>query len=131
MQKTENTILITGGSTGIGLAMAEAFVQSGNEVLICGMPESKLSEAKNSFPQLHTRVCDLAKNEEREALFDWVVSNFPEINMLVNNAGIQKEVDFLTGATGFYNNESEIEINLVASIHLCALFTPHFFSTEA
>jgi uncharacterized oxidoreductase len=70
MQKINNTILITGGSAGIGLAMVEAFLHSGNKVLICGRREGKLLEAKNKFPQLHTRVCDLAKKDEPEALFD-------------------------------------------------------------
>jgi uncharacterized oxidoreductase len=50
--------------------------------------------------------------------------------MLFNNAGIQKEIDFLTGATGLNDDESEIEINLTASIHLSALFIPHFLQQQ-
>jgi uncharacterized oxidoreductase len=130
MQTTQNTILITGGSTGIGLAMAEAFIKTGNDVLICGRRESKLLEAKQKFPQLHTRVCDIAKKSEREALYQWATSEFPEINMLFNNAGIQKEIDFVTGAIGLNEDESEIEINLTASIHLSALFIPHFLQQK-
>jgi uncharacterized oxidoreductase len=130
MQTTQNTILITGGSTGIGLAMAEAFIKTGNDVLICGRRESKLLEAKQKFPQLHTRVCDIAKKSEREALYQWATSEFPEINMLFNNAGIQKEIDFVTGAAGLNEDESEIEINLNASIHLSALFIPHFLQQK-
>lgn len=126
MQTTKNTILITGGSTGIGLAMAETFIRAGNDVLICGRRESKLLEAKHQLPQLHTRVCDIAKKSEREALYHWATSEFPAITILVNNAGIQKEIDFLTGASGLSDEEDEIEINLVASIHLSALFIPHF-----
>jgi uncharacterized oxidoreductase len=130
MQTTGNTILITGGSTGIGLAMAETFSKAGNEVLICGRRESKLLEAKQQFPQLHTRVCDVAKKSEREALYRWATAEFPRINMLFNNAGIQKEIDFLTGASGLYDDESEIETNLAASIHLAALFIPHFLQQQ-
>lgn len=59
MQTTGNTILITGGSTGIGLAIAETFIKEGNEVLICGRRESKLLEAKQKLPQLHIQVCDI------------------------------------------------------------------------
>ena len=125
MQTTDNTILITGGSTGIGLAMAETFIEAGNEVLICGRRENKLVEAKQKLPQLHTRVCDVGNASERQELFRWVTSEFPNINMLINNAGIQKEIDFITGASGLYG-ESEIEINLAAGIHLSALFIPHF-----
>lgn len=130
MQTTRNTILITGGSTGIGLALAEAFVKAGNEVLICGRRESRLQEAKQRIPQLHTRVCDIGKKAEREALYQWATSGFPSINMLVNNAGIQKEIDFRTGAAGLSDEESEIDINLTASIHLSALFIPHFLQQK-
>ena len=126
MQTTNNTILITGGSSGIGLAMAETFLKAGNEVLICGRRESKLAEAKQKLPQLHTRVCDVANKPEREELFRWATAEFPYINMLINNAGIQREIDFLKGAAAFNDEESEIETNLTASIHLSALFIPHF-----
>lgn len=126
MQTTNNTILITGGSTGIGLAIAEAFMKAGNKVLICGRRQSKLLEAKRKFPQLHIRVCDIGKQSEREDLYHWATNEFPNINMLFNNAGIQKEINFLTGATAELDGENEIEINLTASIHLSALFIPHF-----
>lgn len=130
MQTNNNTILITGGSTGIGLAMAEAFINAGNEVLICGRRESKLLEAKQQFPQLHIRVCDIGKPSERQELYQWATSKFPNINMLINNAGIQKEVDFTKGASELSGEESEIEINLTGSIHLSALFIPHFLQQD-
>ncbi|MBC7848157.1 MAG: SDR family NAD(P)-dependent oxidoreductase [Chitinophagaceae bacterium] len=130
MQITNNTILITGGSSGIGLAMAEAFLKAGNEVLICGRRESKLNEAKEKFPQLHTKVCDVSEKTDREELFQWATTEFPGINLLVNNAGIQKEINFLTGAAGLLDEENEIETNLTGSIHLCALFIPQFLKQE-
>ena len=55
-----NTVLVTGGATGIGLAIAEAFVQGGSEVIICGRTEETLREAKRKLPSLHTRKCDVA-----------------------------------------------------------------------
>lgn len=102
---------------------------AGNKLLICGRRESKLSEAKKQFPQLHTRVCNLSSTSAREEIYHWATSGFPNINMLFNNAGMQKEVDFTTGASGLYdNNESEVEINLTAGIPLASLFIPHFLS---
>ena len=130
MQTTKNTILITGGSTGIGFAIAETFIRAGNEVLICGRREDKLFAAKRNYPQLHTRVCDIGKNVEREDLYHWVTTEFPHINMVFNNAGIQKEIDFQAGAPTLSDKESEIEINLTASIHLSALFIPHFLQQK-
>lgn len=131
MHTTRNTILITGGSSGIGLAMAEIFLNAGNEVIICGRQAGKLAAAKQQLPQLHTRVCDIASKPEREALFRWVTEAFPRINMLFNNAGIQREIDFVAGAANFNDDASEIEINLTAGIHLAALFIPHFLQQPA
>jgi uncharacterized oxidoreductase len=130
MQTNNNKILITGGSAGIGFSLAEIFLKAGNEVLICGRRESKLLEAKQKYPQLRIRVCDIAKKSEREDLYQWATTEFPHINMLVNNAGVQKETDFLAGAPNLNDEESEIEINMTASIHLSALFIPHFLQQK-
>lgn len=124
MKITGNTILITGGATGIGFALAKAFVESGNEVIICGRRGHKLVEAKSQLPTIHTKVCDVAKKGHRLELFDWTTTHFTKLNVLVNNAGIQREVDFKEGVKGL-DDESEIEINLAAPIHLSALFIPH------
>jgi len=72
MKLNGNTILITGGATGIGFALAEAFVKEDNEVIICGRREDKLREAKSKLPQIHTKVCDLSKEKERKALYNWI-----------------------------------------------------------
>jgi uncharacterized oxidoreductase len=124
MKINGNTILITGGATGIGFALAQAFVGEGNEVIICGRREQKLKEAKSKLPQIHTRVCDLSKEKEREALYNWVKSNFKDLNILVNNAGIQRMVDFKKGISELSAGEDEIEINLKAYIYLSAYFIP-------
>jgi uncharacterized oxidoreductase len=94
MKITGNTVLITGGSTGIGLALASAFLKEGNEVLICGRRKSKLKEAQAELPGLHTVVCDVSNEKGRKHLFDWVTSNYGNVNILINNAGIQKTIDF-------------------------------------
>jgi uncharacterized oxidoreductase len=125
MHTSGNTILITGGATGIGLALAEAFLRKENEVIICGRREAKLTEAKNKFPRLHTRRCDVAVAEGRKSLSDWAVDNFRSLNILINNAGIQKEIDFKKGTTDLLSGENEIEVNLQAPVHLSALFIPH------
>jgi len=119
-----NTILITGGATGIGFALAQAFVREDNEVIICGRREDKLREAKSKLPQIHTKVCDLSKRKEREALYNWVKSNFKDLNILVNNAGIQRMVDFKKEIFNLSEGENEIDINLTAPIHLSAYFIP-------
>ena len=74
MQIKQNTILITGGSSGIGLAMAEAFIKAGNSVIICGRRESKLHEAQQQLPQLNIFVCDVSDRSQGERLFKEISS---------------------------------------------------------
>jgi uncharacterized oxidoreductase len=124
MNTKNNVVLITGGATGIGFSLAEAFVKAGNKVIICGRRQNKLEEAKRKIPQIHIRKCDVSKETERKALFDWVKDNFSDLNVLVNNAGIQRMVDLKKGTRDLKGGESEIETNLVAPIYLSAHFVP-------
>lgn len=126
MEISGNTVLITGGATGIGFALAEAFLNAGNEVIICGRREYKLQQAKRKLPGLHVMRFDVSGENERESLFRWVASNFTGINILINNAGIQRQVDFASPAVARPTRprDDEVAINLNAQIRLCALFTP-------
>ena len=119
-----NTILITGGSSGIGLALAESFVKLGNTVIICGRSKDKLVAAQERNPSLIVRQCDVSKEDERRNLYVWVGGSFEGLNVLVNNAGIQRRVDLTKGTDDLLKNEDEIEINLKAQIHLTAQFVP-------
>jgi uncharacterized oxidoreductase len=130
-----NTVLITGGATGIGLAMAEEFVKEGSEVIICGRTEETLKQAKARLPSLHIKKCDVAKETEREALYEWAVANFKNLNVLVNNAGIQRMIDFRKGTQDLLRHratdgEDEIEVNLKAPIYITALFVPHLMNQK-
>ena len=131
MKLEGNTILITGGATGIGFALAERFLRAGSEVIICGRREDKLQEAKAKYPALHTRICDVADEGERAALFEWVTKEFPKLNVLMNNAGIQRRVRFLEDQEPWAVRRQEIAINVEAPIHLSALFIPHLQQQEA
>jgi len=119
---TNQTILITGGASGIGLALAQRFLNANNTVIICGRRADKLLEAKMKFPQLHTRVCDVAVESERVALVEWATSAFPKLNVIVNNAGVQRRVKLSESKNW---DQSEIAINLEAPMHLCMLFATH------
>ena len=125
-----NTVLITGGATGIGLALASEFMAAGSEVIVCGRRQWKLEEAKLRLPGLHTRSCDLSVEKERWSLFDWVTSSFEKANILVNNAGVQRMIDLRNGETELHAGDDEVEINLRAYIHLASLFTPVFMERD-
>ncbi|HUL62847.1 MAG TPA: SDR family NAD(P)-dependent oxidoreductase, partial [Methanocella sp.] len=123
MKTSGNTILITGGATGIGLALAEEFIKAGSEVIVCGRTEASLAAAKEKLPQLHVRKCDVSKEAEREALCAWAVATFPGLNVLVNNAGIQRMIDFRRGTADLLRHraedgEDEVEVNFRATVYL-------------
>ena len=84
-----DTILITGGASGIGLALAKRYAASGSTVVICGRREEQLALARKECPQLNTFVADVSMQGGREWLVDQAVKSFPGLNILINNAGIQ------------------------------------------
>jgi len=124
MNLSGNTVLITGGASGIGYAMAEAFLDAGSTVVICGRNSQRLLEARAKHPELHTRVCDVSREEDRQQLLEWASTHVPSLNVLVNNAGVQRDIDFTHGIEEFAAGENEIRINLESPIILCGLFVP-------
>jgi uncharacterized oxidoreductase len=129
MKISENTVLITGGATGIGLALAELFAKAGNQVVICGRRQGRLDEAERRIPGLRAMRCDIADNRQREALYEWTCKNFNDVNILVNNAGIQRPVDF-NGRVDGDEVGREIEVNFRAQIDLSARFIRPFLKRE-
>lgn len=123
MKLSGNTILITGGSSGIGFALAERFLELGNTVIACGRSEGKLKDAKERLPALNTFACDVSKEADRKRLVNFIKESFPGINILVNNAGIQLKVDLKKGTEELAANH-EIEINMIACIYMSAEFIP-------
>lgn len=122
--------MITGGASGIGLALAERFLKAGSEVIVCGRREKKLQEAKQLHRGLQARVCDVGSEAERIALFEWATHEFPNLNVLVNNAGIQRRGKFTEDTASWEERRQEIAINLEAPIHLSALFIPHLLQQK-
>ena len=122
MKLTNNKILITGGATGIGLGLTERFIQENNTVIICGRRAEALKEVSNRFPSVITRVCDLAVEAERVELYNWVAKNHSDVNVLVNNAGVQYWMNI--SDKDFYEKaNTELATNVLAPIHLTTLFT--------
>jgi uncharacterized oxidoreductase len=116
------TVLITGGASGIGWALARRFAAAGSGVILCGRSAEKLAEAARQYPRIQTRVCDVARESDRLALAEWIGREQPRVNVLVNNAGIQNR---LTVAGGDWSAaHQELAINLEAPIHLSMLLAP-------
>lgn len=122
MKLANNKILITGGASGIGFGLAERFIKENNTVIICGRRESALQEAKEKLPSVITKVCDLSDEKSRIELYNWIAENHSDLNVLVNNAGIQNWMNI--SEDDFYEKANdEITTNVLAPLHLTKLFS--------
>ena len=121
MEISNNKILITGGASGIGLGLTERFIKENNTVIICGRRASLLKEVAEKFPTVITKTCDLSLAAERENLFKWISEKHNDLNVLINNAGIQQRM-LISDNDFFQRSKEEIAINIEAPIHLTSLF---------
>jgi uncharacterized oxidoreductase len=121
MEMANNKILVTGGASGIGLGLTEKFIQENNTVIICGRRESVLKEVAAKFPTLITRVCDLAVEKDRIDLFNWISKHHSDLNVLINNAGIQQWMS-VSDPDFYMRAKEELAINIEAPLHLTSLF---------
>jgi uncharacterized oxidoreductase len=118
-----HTVLVTGGASGIGFAIASRFHAAGSRVIVCGRREKMLRAAADAHPGLVTRQYDLAREDAREELADWLLDEHPTLDVLVNNAGIQRRFR-LAEPEPWADTREELAINLDAPIHLTLLLLP-------
>jgi uncharacterized oxidoreductase len=121
MNLSNNKILITGGGSGIGLGLTERFIQDNNTVIICGRRENTLKEVADRLGNVITYRCDLSSESGRTELFHWIASEHPDLNVLVNNAGIQNWM-YISEDDFYEKAKNEIETNIAAPLHLASLF---------
>jgi len=116
-------ILITGGATGIGLGLTEKLVEQNNIIIICGRRKEKLDAVAARFPsKVIPVVCDVAQEEEVRKLYQWVLTNHSDVDILINNAGIQNRIN--VADEDFYPKAiTEIGVNVLAPILLINLFS--------
>jgi uncharacterized oxidoreductase len=129
MRNQSNTILISGGGAGIGRGLAEAFHKLGNRVIIGGRREAVLNDACAANPGMSSVVLDISKSASIRDAAHSVLSKFPDLNCLINNAGLQRPHDF--AAAGGVDEPAmveEIETNLLGLMRMCAAFIPHLKS---
>jgi uncharacterized oxidoreductase len=117
-------VLITGGSDGIGLGLAERFLAAGATVLVTGRDAGKLERAAASHTGLKTFAGDIGVIEDRERLADHVRSVVPELTVVINNAGIQRRVSLADDSAPWAERQAEIDILLSAPVHLNHMLVP-------
>ena len=123
MQPGGNTVLITGGGSGIGLALARRLVAECHVVVVCGRDQARLDAAVAEVPGLIAIRADVADPADRRALANEVAARFPGLNMLVNNAGLLHVCD-LTAPGHVDALQAEVATNLIAPVALTSLLLP-------
>jgi uncharacterized oxidoreductase len=118
MRLTGRTILITGGSAGIGLAFALKFLELGNEVIVTGRRQALLDEVKARHPRLHTIQSDIADPKQIAELAARLKADFPRLDVLMNNAGVGAAMNLTAPASDLAALTSEIDINLGGVIRM-------------
>lgn len=124
MKLSQQKVLITGGSSGIGLALAQKFLSHKNTVIITGRDTTKLEKVKSSHPQIHTFQSDVSLDQEVKGLANIVQEKFGGIDILINNAGIMNLVDTGNELNDLSKQMQEIEINYNSPIRVLHYFLP-------
>ena len=122
MKLTGRTILITGGSAGIGLAFALKFLELGNEVIVTGRRQAVLDQVKAKYPKLHTIQSDVADPGQTAALAARVKSDFPKLDVLMNNAGIMLYKNLKAPAADLTGLMAEMNVNVGGVITTTSAF---------
>ncbi len=124
MQLTGNTILITGGTSGIGRALAENFHRLGNTVIISGRRQHLLDEITAAHPGMRGLLLDVGDPFAIDELAKQIRADFPGINVLINNAGIATAEDLTAGAFDVTASRSIIETNVIGTLHMTSALLP-------
>jgi uncharacterized oxidoreductase len=124
MKLTNRTVLITGGTSGIGLELAKQLHQHGNTVIVTGRDQTKLDAAVRALPGLRTFESDVSDPAAIAALHDQIIAQFPALDTLINNAGIMRNLN-LNDERGLDDVTREIDINLSGPVRMIQQFLPH------
>ena len=130
MQIHKNKILITGATAGIGKALAKKFLELDNEIIAVGRNEKRLEELAKSDKRIIPFKCDISKQEELDKLTLFVEQEHNDLNILINNAGIQYNYNFLKEHQLLYKVEHEINVNFLAPLKLIAFLSPTLQSND-
>ncbi len=131
MKPTGNTILITGGGSGIGRGLAEAFHQLGNQVIISGRRQATLDEVVRACPGMRAMTFDVENAAEFARFAAAVTAEFPALNVLINNAGIMQPEDLKRGVEALGTAEQTVAINLLGPLRLTAALLPTLLAQPA
>ncbi len=125
MKLKDSTILITGGTSGIGLTLVKQLTEQGANIIVTGRNIDALNETQKQFPKVHAFQSDVSKPKDIEQLYTQVTQQFPQLNILINNAGLMRLIDLQDATLDLENINSEIVTNLSGTIQMVHQFLPH------
>ncbi|MBO9673351.1 MAG: SDR family NAD(P)-dependent oxidoreductase [Sphingobacteriaceae bacterium] len=125
MDLKNSTILITGGTSGIGLELVKQLTEQGSTIIVTGRKPESLHDTKRRFPNIHLFQSDVSNPHDIELLYKEVTQQFPDLNMIVNNAGEMRLLDVQDASKDLENITREIDINLTGTIRMVHQFLPH------
>jgi uncharacterized oxidoreductase len=130
MKLRNKTILITGGTSGIGLELARQLLERANTVIITGRDPEKLDAARRALPGVHAFQSDVSDPDAIKALHGSVLAQFPALDVLINNAGIMRNLN-MTRDRDLTDVTREIDINFSGPVRMVQQFLPHLRTREA
>ncbi len=130
MKLQENKILITGATAGIGEALLNKFLALNNTIIAVGRAEQKLKNLAQRDERIIPFQCDVSKKDDLDRLVMFVEQNHPDLNILINNAGIQFNYSFLEEIQPISKIEQEISVNFLAPLKLSSLLLPTLENNE-
>jgi len=131
MDLKNSTILVTGGTSGIGLELVRQLTEIGAQVIVTGRNSAALNETKRRFPSVHTFQSDISKPDNIRQLYNDVTAMFPELNILINNAGEMRLIDMQETSMQLEDLTREIDINLSGIIRTTHKFLPHLIKKQS
>ncbi|WP_316806503.1 SDR family oxidoreductase [Pedobacter agri] len=131
MDLRNSTILITGGTSGMGLEFVKQLTEIGAKIIVTGRKLEALNETKKMFPNVHTFQSDVSNPKDIKELFDKVTPLFPDLNIIINNAGMMRLIDLQDQSLDLENINQEIATNLTGTIQMVHQFLPHLLKQKS
>lgn len=130
MDLQNSTILITGGTSGIGLELVKQLTNEGATIIVTGRNAEALQKTKTRYPGVHTFRSDVSQSEDIEKLYHEVTEQFPALNMIINNAGLMRLIDLRDTSISLENINLEVATNLTGTIQMTHRFLPHLLQKK-
>jgi len=131
MELKNSTILITGGTSGLGLEFVSQLYKLGAKIIITGRNLETLNDTKRWFSEIHIFQSDVSNSKDIEKLYSEVTKLYPDLNVIINCAGIMNQIDLAKNELELESITQEIDINLSGTIQMVHKFLPHLIKQES